>query len=73
MSDNNVVTLPVEKPSKLDKLKETVKNPKTLMIASGLALAAVAGAVWFAVKRSDEDDFEAELENFNSEQTDTVA
>lgn len=39
-------------------LKKIIHDPKLLITGAGVALALVAGAVWFAVKRMDEDDFD---------------
>lgn len=38
--------------------KKILHQPKQLLVGTGIALALVAGAVWFAVSRLDEEDFE---------------
>ena len=50
------------------------KNPKRVFIGLGVAAAAVAGAIVFAVRRQDESDFEdefpsGELEASTSDET----
>lgn len=63
MTDNTIVVeeSTVETPEKVPFFKKILNDPKKLAIGAGAALALVAGAVWFAVKRSDEEDFEDEF------------
>lgn len=60
--ENATVVEPV-----VSKLKKFIPTTKTLLIGAGVAAITIAGAVWFAVKRQDEDDFESELAELNAE------
>lgn len=67
--ENVVIEEPLET-TKVSAIKKFLTNPKQLAIATGLALATIGGVVWFAIKRQDEEDFDAEFpELANSEKT----
>lgn len=61
MTDNNIVNAEIEEAPKESIVKKALRHPKKLAIGAGIALATVAGVIWFAVKRSDEADFEDEF------------
>lgn len=61
MPNDKIDTTEVTETPKVSVFKKIVTNPKKLAIAAGLTLATVAGVVWFAVKRQDEDDFDSEF------------
>lgn len=48
-------------PVKVNKFKEFVKSPKKIAIAVGATAVAVLAVAVFALKRSDEADFESEF------------
>lgn len=62
VTEETAVELPKE-----NRIKKFLKNPKQLAIAGGAVLLTAAAVVVFALKRSDEEDFETE---FAEESTD---
>lgn len=70
MSDTNEVIVVEESPAaepKLARIKKFIPRTRTLLIAGGTVLALAAGAVLFALKRTDEEDFEDEQAKFDAE------
>lgn len=63
MTENNEIFVTAEtiEAPKETLVKKALRHPKKLAIGAGIALATVAGVIWFAVKRSDEEDFENEF------------
>lgn len=55
-TEETAVELPKE-----SRVKKFLKNPKQLAIAGGAVLLATAAVVVFALKRSDEEDFDTEF------------
>jgi hypothetical protein len=63
MTDNLTPSVDIEIAEDAPKqslVKKILQQPKKLAVGAGIALALVAGAVWFAVQRMDEEDFEDE-------------
>jgi hypothetical protein len=69
MDTNETATTEIVEAPKDNFIKKALRNPKQLAIGAGITLAAIAGVVWFAVKRSDEEDFNDEF----SEEDETSA
>lgn len=67
MTETIVITESTEIEPKPGRFSKFIPTTKTLLIGAGVAAITVAGAIWFAVKRQDEDDFESELAKFGSE------
>lgn len=69
MSDNTIVPEEItEVAPKENFVKKALRHPKKLAVGAGIALALVAGAVLFAVKRMDEEDFEDEFSEAETEE-----
>lgn len=59
MSDPIIVPAEITEPAPKENIvKKVLRQPKKLLVGAGIALAFVGGAVWFAVSRMDEEDFE---------------
>lgn len=74
MTENNeiiVTSEDIETP-KENIVKKALRHPKKLAIGAGIALATVAGVIWFAVKRSDEEDFDEFDSEFDATVDETV-
>lgn len=63
MTENNEIFVTAEtlEAPKESLVKKALRHPKKLAIGAGIVLLTVGGAIWFAVKRSDEEDFETEF------------
>lgn len=61
MTENIVTEETALELPKENKFKKFLKNPKQLAIAGGAVLLTAAAVVVFAIKRSDEEDFENEF------------
>lgn len=71
MTETIVITESTEIEPTPGRFSKFIPTTKTLLIGAGVAAVTIAGAIWFAVKRQDEDDFEDELAKFDSEDAET--